>query len=110
MCSHEKRPSSAGSVSNRPEHVRAAVIGAGPAGLAAAEVLVDQAIAPVLFDAMPSPARKFLMAGKSGLNLTKDVATPKAIETVGCAQLAPILSAFGPPEVMSWAEGLGEEL
>jgi predicted flavoprotein YhiN len=48
------------------------VIGAGPAGLMAADVLSSAGKSVVIADAMPSVGRKFLMAGKSGLNLTKD--------------------------------------
>ncbi|MGV6819259.1 MAG: NAD(P)/FAD-dependent oxidoreductase, partial [Parvularcula sp.] len=48
-----------------------AIIGAGPAGLMAAERLTELGYVPHLFDAMPAPARKFLMAGKSGLNISK---------------------------------------
>ena len=51
---------------------RLAVIGGGPAGLMAAEALATQGHRVVVAEAMPTPARKFLMAGKSGLNLTKD--------------------------------------
>ncbi|MDM7459713.1 MAG: NAD(P)/FAD-dependent oxidoreductase, partial [Paracoccus sp. (in: a-proteobacteria)] len=53
------------------ERVDALVIGAGPAGLMAAEMLMAPGRRVVVAEAMPSPARKFLMAGKSGLNLTK---------------------------------------
>ena len=55
-----------------PQALDTLVIGAGPAGLMAAEVLAGQGARVVLAEAMPTPARKFLMAGKSGLNLTKD--------------------------------------
>ena len=55
-----------------PLSVDVAVIGAGPAGLMAAEALAGQGVRVVVAEAMPTPARKFLMAGKSGLNLTKD--------------------------------------
>ena len=55
----------------RAEAVRALVVGAGPAGLMAAEVLSEAGVSVVVADQMPTPARKFLMAGKSGLNLTK---------------------------------------
>ncbi|MCK0168751.1 TIGR03862 family flavoprotein [Jannaschia sp. S6380] len=83
---------------------RIAVIGAGPAGLMAAEMAADVAEVHV-FDRMPSPARKFLMAGKSGLNITK-------LET-GFANrlpsaLAPMIEAFGPDDIRDWMRGLGQ--
>lgn len=88
------------------EVVPALAIGAGPAGLMAAEVLANAGHRVVVAEAMPSPARKLLMAGKSGLNLTKDEA-PGAfaarVDGVGREALAD----FGPAEVMAWAEGLG---
>ena len=96
--------------SSNPEQIRAAVIGAGPAGLAAAEALCDRGAAPVLFDAMPSPARKFLMAGKSGLNLTKDEPVSRIIDAIGCPDLAPILTNYSADEIKEWATGLGEPL
>lgn len=64
----------------------------------------------MIFEAKPSPARKFLMAGKSGLNLTKSEEIEQVIDSVGCARLDPILRAFGPKDVWRWAEGLGEPL
>ncbi|MEM8755770.1 MAG: TIGR03862 family flavoprotein, partial [Pseudomonadota bacterium] len=92
------------------ERVAAAVIGAGPAGLAAAEALAAEGVAPVIFDAKPSAARKFLMAGKSGLNLTKNEPHEAFVEAIGCERLSPILAAFGPARAMEWAEALGEPL
>jgi uncharacterized flavoprotein (TIGR03862 family) len=87
-----------------------AVIGAGPAGLAAAEALAGTARVHV-FDAMPSPARKFLLAGKSGLNLTHAEPLDAFIGRFGpaAATLAPSLRAFPPDEVRRWAAGLGIE-
>ena len=84
-----------------------AVIGAGPAGLMAAEAAMGAARVEV-FDRMPSPARKFLMAGKSGLNLTKDEAPAAFRTTYGEARLAPMIDAFGPADVAAWAEGLDQ--
>lgn len=85
-----------------------AVIGGGPAGLAAAEVLASTTRVEV-FDAMPSPARKFLLAGKSGLNLTHGEPLAACIDRFGSAApvLAPALRAFPPAEVRRWAAGLG---
>ncbi|MEM6904977.1 MAG: NAD(P)/FAD-dependent oxidoreductase, partial [Pseudomonadota bacterium] len=97
-------------LSRPPEPVRAAVIGAGPAGLAAAEMLAGAGHQVVVFEAKPSTARKFLMAGKSGLNLTKDEAAAAFRGAIACPPLDPILTAFGPAEAMAWAEGLGEPL
>ena len=93
------------------EDIEIAIIGAGPAGLMAAETLVAQKHKPVLFDAMPTPARKFLMAGKSGLNLThnEDMATFLARYGEREEELTPTISGFTPDEVRAWADGLGAE-
>lgn len=84
----------------------ALVIGGGPAGLAAAEVLVAAGKSVLLAEAKPSVGRKLLMAGKSGLNLTKEEAGFGA--AYGTDWLAPMLEAFGPADVRAWAEGLGQ--
>ena len=95
----------------------ALVIGAGPAGLMAAELLAGQGARVVVAEAMPTPARKFLMAGKSGLNLTKD--EPWEVFQARYGGSAPGLrpppgyldmKEFGPAAVMDWARGLGVEL
>ncbi|MEJ6403164.1 TIGR03862 family flavoprotein [Yoonia sp. 2307UL14-13] len=90
----------------------AVVIGAGPAGLMAADVMSAAGMAVTVADAMPSFGRKFLMAGKSGLNLTKN--EPLAVALAAYPSAPPALrdaiSDFGPMEVMGWAEGLGQEL
>ncbi len=90
--------------------VDALVIGAGPAGLMAAETLGRAGASVLVADRMPSPARKLLMAGKSGLNLTKDEAPDSFRAAYACPRLHPMLAAFGPAEVMAWAEGLGQPL
>ena len=86
----------------------ALVIGAGPAGLMAAEALALAGRRVVVAEAKPSPARKFLMAGKSGLNLTKDEALPAFVARYDRDWLAPMLAGFGPVQAMDWARGLGQ--
>ncbi|SFS20160.1 TIGR03862 family flavoprotein [Yoonia litorea] len=91
----------------------AVVIGAGPAGLMAAEMLGQAGVSVILADAMPSVGRKFLMAGKSGLNLTKHEAVDQFFMAYGDdlpEALSASLAEFGPDDVMKWAEGLGQSL
>lgn len=88
-----------------------AIIGAGPAGLAAAEVLSAAGARVAIYDRMPSVARKFLMAGRGGLNLTHSESLPRFITRYGAAadRLSPALEAFPPDALRDWARGLGEE-
>ncbi len=88
----------------------ALVIGAGPAGLMAAEELAKAGRKVVICEGKSSPARKFLMAGKSGLNITKDQDFSAFIKTYDCPALAPMLTEFGPTQVMDWCRGLGVEV
>ena len=90
----------------------ALVIGAGPAGLMAAEELARAGRQVLIAEAKPSPARKFLMAGKSGLNLTQDepLAALTAEYREAAPWLAPILADFGPDQVQDWARGLGQDV
>ncbi|ARO15747.1 hypothetical protein BVG79_02407 [Ketogulonicigenium robustum] len=92
------------------EAVEALVVGAGPAGLMAAEAMAQAGLRVTIVDAMLSPARKFLMAGKSGLNLTKD--EPLDAFVSHYHPLPPVLrraiGAFGPEAVKAFAEGLGQ--
>ena len=85
--------------------VRVAVIGGGPAGLMAAEVLLQSGASVDLFDAMPSVGRKFLLAGKGGLNLTHSEAIEPFIGRYAerAAQVAPWLQAFSPQDLRDWA-------
>jgi len=86
-----------------------AVIGGGPAGLMAAEQLAGRGLAVDLFDAMPSVGRKFLLAGKGGLNLTHAEPLLRFIGRYGsqAPRLEPWLRAFGPAELVTWAAALG---
>jgi uncharacterized flavoprotein (TIGR03862 family) len=88
------------------------VIGAGPAGLMAAETAAGAGAKVLIVDAMPSVGRKFLMAGKSGLNLTKDEDLAAYLAAFGPLPDAfrAILAQFGPEQVMDWATGLGQPL
>ena len=93
----------------KPERV--AVVGAGPAGLICAETLAGAGYRVTVFDRMPSPARKFLMAGRGGLNLTHSEPLERFLERYGDAspRLEPLIRAFTPEDLRSWCEGLGEE-
>lgn len=90
----------------------AAVIGAGPAGLMAAEVLAQAGVRVTIYDAKPSVGRKFLMAGKSGLNLTMDAPLDAIVPHYAEAAetLRPILAGFDAAAVQDWARGLGQEV
>ena len=87
------------------------IVGAGPAGMIAAEHTALAGLKVAVADAMPSPARKFLMAGKSGLNLTKHESTAAFIKNYDAIEhLRPMLEEFGPKEVINFAQNLGQEV
>ena len=88
-----------------------AVVGAGPAGLMAAEVLAQGGATVHVFDAMPSVGRKFLLAGRGGLNLTHAEPLENFLSRYGEreAALAPAVNSFNPLAQRSWAAGLGIE-
>jgi uncharacterized flavoprotein (TIGR03862 family) len=88
----------------------ALVIGAGPAGLMAAEELARAGRRVIVAEAKATPARKFLMAGKSGLNVTKDEPADRLAAAYDAGWLAPMLADFGAPEVMGWCRDLGQEV
>ncbi len=87
----------------------AAVIGGGPAGLMATEVLVNAGVQVDLYDAMPSLGRKFLMAGKGGLNLTHAEPYETFLTRYGPrqAQVVRLLNGFGPMALREWVHALG---
>jgi len=90
--------------------MKVAIIGAGPTGLMAAEVLAQGGAAVTVYDAMPSVGRKFLMAGRGGLNLThsepSDAFLPRYREAA--PKLAAVVEAFPPDRVRAWCEELGQ--
>lgn len=90
--------------------IDALIVGGGPAGLMAADVLSGAGHKVVLTDRMPTVGRKFLMAGKSGLNLTKAEPLETFQNQFGSASdlLAPALADFGPEAVQTWAASLGQ--
>ncbi|WP_043837086.1 TIGR03862 family flavoprotein [Muricoccus aerilatus] len=93
-----------------PARGRVAIVGAGPAGLAAAEVLSEAGVAVTVLDRMPSPARKLLMAGRGGLNLTHTEPLETFLSRYGAARprLKPVVRAFPPEAVRAWCEALGQ--
>src|SRR3954468_11053756 len=96
-------------MSSPPKKV--AVIGAGSAGLMAAEVLAQGGATVTVYDAMPSAGRKFLMAGRGGLNLTHSEPLPQFLaryrEAMPHVQAA--IEAFPPQALRDWSEALGQE-
>src|SRR5271166_6115603 len=90
--------------------MEAAVIGAGPAGLMAAEVLAQGGAGVTVYDAMPSAGRKFLMAGRGGLNLTHSELLPAFLARYreAAPRLQAAISAFPPKTLREWSEALGQ--
>ena len=97
-------------VQELPKTKDVAVIGAGPAGLMAAQELAHAGLHVSIFDHMPSPARKFLMAGRGGLNLTHSEPIDLFMTRYGKAApfLRPHLDAFTPDMLRAWSADLGE--
>ncbi|MFT3894966.1 MAG: TIGR03862 family flavoprotein [Anaerolineales bacterium] len=88
-----------------------AIIGGGPAGLMAAEVISAQGIKVDVYNSMPSLGRKFLMAGKSGLNITHAEPFEQFAARYGKRRtnIEPMLKTFGPDDIRDWVHGLGIE-
>jgi uncharacterized flavoprotein (TIGR03862 family) len=88
-----------------------AIIGAGPAGLMAAEVLAQSGADVTIYDAMPSAGRKFLMAGRGGLNLTHSEPSPQFLARYREAEphLKAAIDALSPNALRAWSEALGQE-
>ncbi len=95
----------------KPSEHTVVIIGGGPAGLMAAEVISKHGIQVDVYDAMPSLGRKFLMAGKSGLNLTHAEALDSFLSRYGTrrSQLEPVIRACTPQRIRDWSAGLGIE-
>ena len=96
--------------SSRPSSPSVSVIGAGPAGLMAAEVLARAGAVVTVHERMPSPARKLLLAGRGGLNLTHSEGQEAFLGRYGAAEAiaASWLDGFSPDDLIAWADGLGQ--
>ncbi|MDQ1315459.1 MAG: hypothetical protein QG662_1568 [Pseudomonadota bacterium] len=96
---------------NAPATKSVAVIGGGPAGLMAAEVLAQGGVRVDLYDAMPSVGRKFLLAGVGGMNITHSETLDAFLSRYGArsADIRPLLEAFPPEALREWMHGLGIE-
>ena len=93
-----------------PSRLRVAVIGGGPAGLMAAEVIAMAGIGVTVFERMPNVGRKLLMAGRGGLNITHSEPADRFRGRYGAAAawMAPHLAVFSPEVLVRWCEDLGQ--
>ena len=105
------RPAVLANSSPKTETTEVAIVGAGPAGLMAAERLAAAGAAVTVFDRMPSAGRKFLMAGRGGLNLahSEDATRARARYREAASRLAPALDAFPADAIRRWCAELGVE-
>ena len=108
-CVHTAKRRKACCVERRSPY-RLAVIGAGPAGLAAAETLSEQGAQVTVYERMRTPGRKLLLAGKGGLNLTHCEPIDRFLQRYGTARpwLAPSIEAFSPDALRAWCNALGQ--
>lgn len=92
-----------------PPHI--VIAGAGPAGLIAAERMAQAGLSVALYDHKPSAARKFMMAGRGGLNITHSEELPQFMTRYGTAQdwLAPMIADFTPQDMRAWCAALGQD-
>jgi uncharacterized flavoprotein (TIGR03862 family) len=86
----------------------AAVVGGGPAGLMAAETLAEGGARVTVFDRMPSVGRKFLLAGRGGLNLTHSEPLERFVQRYGAGPMEAMVGRFPPEALRRWAESLGQ--
>ena len=93
------------------QNLEVTIVGAGPAGLMAAEVLATGGAKVTIIDHMAKPARKFLLAGRGGLNLTHSEPLEALLERYGEAKdfISPAIRAFPPAALIEWVNGLGIE-
>jgi len=98
-------------MSSSLDSARVAVIGGGPAGLMAAEALARHGVLVDVYDAMPSVGRKFLMAGKGGMNITHSEPLGPFLDRYGARRerMEPLLDGFGPDALRAWLHELGVE-
>ena len=98
-------------MSEKDAHLSLAIIGAGPAGLFAAEILSHEGYRVEVFERLAAPARRFLLAGRGGLNLTHSEPFADFIGHYGEAApaLMTMIEAFSPVDLRKWAESLGQD-
>src|ERR1700757_805194 len=109
MTAWVRRRNPTGSMSHSSE-ANIAIIGAGPAGRMSAEVLAQGGAEVTVYDAMPSAGRKFLMAGRGGLNLTHSEPLPAFLSRYreAATKLEGAIAGFAPDRLRAWSDALGQ--